>query len=68
MSAVNNYCELFGDAGDLNIFTAAGRTEIGGNHTDHNLGKVLAGSVNLDAIAAAEKADASIITLKIRGL
>lgn len=35
------------------LYTAPGRTEIGGNHTDHQLGCVLAGSVNLDAIAAA---------------
>jgi galactokinase len=39
--------------GDLRIFTAAGRTELGGNHTDHNLGKVLAASIQLDAVAAA---------------
>ena len=35
------------------FFTAPGRTEIGGNHTDHNHGKVLAGSVHLDCVAAA---------------
>ena len=34
-------------------FSAPGRTEIGGNHTDHNNGKVLAASVNLDIIAVA---------------
>ncbi len=34
------------------FFSAPGRTEIGGNHTDHNHGRVLAASVNLDAIAA----------------
>jgi galactokinase len=36
---------------DLRIFTAAGRTELGGNHTDHNHGKVLAASIQLDAVA-----------------
>jgi len=35
------------------LFTSAGRTEISGNHTDHNHGKVLAGSINLDCVAAA---------------
>lgn len=35
------------------FFSTPGRTEIGGNHTDHNHGKVLAASVNLDSIAAA---------------
>ena len=34
-------------------FSAPGRTEIGGNHTDHQHGRVLAGSVNIDMIAAA---------------
>jgi galactokinase len=37
--------------GDLRIFTAAGRTELGGNHTDHNRGKVLAASLQLDSVA-----------------
>jgi galactokinase len=37
--------------GDLRLFTAAGRTELGGNHTDHNRGKVLAASIQLDAVA-----------------
>lgn len=40
------------DALPIRIFTAAGRTELGGNHTDHNCGKVLAASVQLDAVAA----------------
>ena len=33
-------------------FSAPGRTEIGGNHTDHQRGRVLAGAVNLDTVAA----------------
>jgi galactokinase len=37
--------------GELRVFTAAGRTELGGNHTDHNRGKVLAASIQLDAVA-----------------
>ena len=39
--------------GDVRLFTAAGRTELGGNHTDHNRGKVAAASIQLDAAAAA---------------
>lgn len=42
----------FGDV-DFELFSSPGRTEIGGNHTDHNHGKVLAGSVNQDCICAA---------------
>jgi galactokinase len=39
------------DPSDVHIFCTPGRTEIGGNHTDHNLGRVLAAAVNLDAAA-----------------
>lgn len=38
-------------AADLRLFSAPGRTELGGNHTDHNRGKVLAASIQLDALA-----------------
>ena len=38
---------------DIKLFTSPGRTEISGNHTDHNHGKVLAGSINLDCVGAA---------------
>jgi galactokinase len=41
----------FSDASDLRIFTAPGRTELGGNHTDHNQGLVLAASIQMDAVA-----------------
>lgn len=42
----------FGDK-EFEFFTSPGRTEIGGNHTDHNQGKILAGSVQMDCVAAA---------------
>lgn len=45
------------DSQEASLFSAAGRTELGGNHTDHNLGKVIAGTINLDTIAAARKSD-----------
>jgi len=38
-------------AGELRVFSVPGRTELGGNHTDHNRGKVLAASIQLDAVA-----------------
>ncbi|MEY8353028.1 galactokinase family protein [Lachnospiraceae bacterium 54-53] len=40
---------------DVFLFSSPGRTEISGNHTDHNHGKVLAGSINLDCVGAAAK-------------
>lgn len=41
------------DCGDVGLFSAPGRTEIGGNHTDHQQGCVLAAAVNMDALTAA---------------
>ena len=46
----------FGDQ-DVLLFSSPGRTEISGNHTDHNHGKVLAGSINLDCAGVAAKND-----------
>ncbi len=48
-------------------FSTPGRTEIGGNHTDHNHGRVLAASVNLDAVAAVSANDDRTITLYSEG-
>ena len=48
---------LFGEHRDVQLISAPGRTEIGGNHTDHNNGRVLAASVNLDALCAVSPRD-----------
>ncbi len=47
----------------VRFFTSAGRSEIGGNHTDHNLGKVLAASIQLDCIGVAAPSGDAIITI-----
>ncbi len=68
IEAVNGFVETFGEpAGDLMLFSAPGRTEIGGNHTDHNHGRVLAGSVNLDVIAVVAASAAPYIRIKSQG-
>ncbi len=54
INAVTKYDELFG-ASDISIFSAPGRTEIGGNHTDHQHGQVLAAAINDDAIAVSAR-------------
>lgn len=59
--------ELFGATENLMIFSASGRTEVGGNHTDHNRGKVLAAAVGLDVIAFVTPTDDGIITVKSEG-
>ncbi|MGI5174535.1 galactokinase [Treponema sp. OMZ 840] len=45
----------------LRFFSSPGRSEIGGNHTDHNLGKVLAASINQDCIAAVQPCGDGIV-------
>lgn len=67
IEAVDKFCELYGERDNFVIFSAPGRTEIGGNHTDHNLGKVLAGSVNLDVIAVASRNDTGRIRVQSKG-
>ncbi len=51
------HAELFGIKEDVRLISAPGRTEIGGNHTDHNNGRVLAAAVNLDALCAVSPRD-----------
>ena len=51
----------------LMLFSAPGRTEIGGNHTDHQHGRVLAAGVNLDVIAVVAKNQEGILRVKSRG-
>ena len=61
------FAELFGSSDDVMIFSASGRTEVGGNHTDHNRGKVLAAAVGLDVIAVVAPTNDGIITVKSEG-
>ncbi|MDR0731932.1 MAG: galactokinase [Treponema sp.] len=58
----DQFIRRFGRAAEgLRIFSAPGRSEIGGNHTDHNHGKVLAASIQLDCIAVAAKTNDNCI-------
>ena len=67
MSVINGYEEIFGKADELALFSAPGRTEIGGNHTDHQHGCVIAGSVNLDVIAAVSLNNENVVRIKSKG-
>ena len=67
VEALNSFGELFGFDREVSIMSAPGRTEVCGNHTDHNNGKVLAASINLDAIAVVSKNDDNIIRVKSKG-
>lgn len=65
--AIHAYTEIYGNGDDLLLFSAPGRTEIGGNHTDHNHGCVLAAAVNLDMIAVVSLSEENTITVKSEG-
>ena len=65
VKAIESFEELFG-VKDVEIYSAPGRSEIGGNHTDHQCGRVLAASINLDAIAIVAKKESGIV-LKSEG-
>lgn len=64
---LENFGETFGFNREVELFSAPGRTEICGNHTDHQLGHVMAGSVNLDIIAVASKNSDGITRVKSEG-
>lgn len=64
---IDGFCEVFGSGDDLRLFSAPGRTEIGGNHTDHQHGAILAGGLNLDALAAAKLNGTNQIRIKSEG-
>ncbi len=63
---LKEYTLHFGDS-DVEFFTAPGRTEIGGNHTDHNYGRVLAGAVNLDNVAVVAKNNTQVVRIQSIG-
>jgi galactokinase len=61
------FSEKFGDADNIRFFSAPGRTEVCGNHTDHNHGRVLAAAINLDAVACVAKTDDNFIKVYSKG-
>ncbi|MBQ3425567.1 MAG: galactokinase [Clostridia bacterium] len=67
MSVIEGYKEIYGEAEELALFSAPGRTEIGGNHTDHQHGCVLAGSVDLDVVAAVSFNNDNVVRIKSKG-
>lgn len=65
--AVQRFAQLFGSNQNISLLSVGGRTEIGGNHTDHNLGEVIAASVNMDVLAAASPRQDDCITVHSEG-
>lgn len=65
--AIDSFIGIFGDGREVALFSAPGRTEVCGNHTDHNHGCVLAAGVNLDVIAVVSRNDDGIVRVKSEG-
>lgn len=57
------FARHFGNAQGTQLISAPGRTEIAGNHTDHNFGCVLAASVDMDTVACVRASEGSVVTL-----
>ena len=66
IAAIDEFVSIYGDR-DISLFSVAGRSELSGNHTDHNHGCVVAASIDLDIIAVAAKRDDSVIRIKSAG-
>lgn len=66
INLINQFQSNF-KSSEIEVFSSPGRTEIGGNHTDHNYGRVLAGAVNLDNIAVAAKNNSNIVRIQSVG-
>ncbi|MDO5602654.1 MAG: galactokinase family protein, partial [Oscillospiraceae bacterium] len=66
-SALEAFGRLFGPQREIALYSTPGRTEIGGNHTDHNGGLSLAAAVTLDVVAVVSKNNDNVIRIRSRG-
>ncbi len=67
IDALSEFESLYGDRDNIRFFSAPGRTEVGGNHTDHQHGCVIAGSVDLDVIAVVSENNSGTVRVKSAG-
>ena len=67
LTAIDEFEKLYGTLENVGIYSVSGRSEISGNHTDHNYGRVIAASIDLDIIAVAAKTKGSVIKVKSEG-
>ena len=66
-SAIDEFAAIYGADRDISLYSVAGRSELSGNHTDHNHGCVVAASIDLDIIAVASAREDSVIRIKSEG-
>ena len=67
LAAVQAFEELYGAGREAALYSVAGRSELSGNHTDHNHGRVIAASIDLDIIAVASPNAQGVIRIKSEG-
>lgn len=65
--AIKEFAVLYGENRDVSVFSVGGRSEISGNHTDHNHGMVIAAAVDLDIIAVAATSAGCVVRVKSEG-
>lgn len=65
--AIAQFAKLYGAQRTVQLYSAPGRTEIGGNHTDHNNGVVMAAAVNIDIIAVISQNSDFVVRVKSAG-
>ena len=65
--AIDEFAKIYGAEREIGLYSVAGRSELSGNHTDHNYGCVVAASIDLDIIAVASKREDSVIRIKSEG-
>ena len=66
-AAIDEFAAIYGADRDVTLYSVAGRSELSGNHTDHNHGCVVAASIDLDIIAVAAAREDSVIRIKSEG-
>ncbi len=67
LSLCDGFEKRFGGEREVYLLSVGGRTEVSGNHTDHNRGKVMAAAVNLELVAVAAKRYDGIVCVKSEG-
>ena len=66
-AAIDEFAAIYGADREITLYSVAGRSELSGNHTDHNHGCVVAASIDLDIIAVASAREDSVIRIKSEG-
>ncbi len=67
LGAIREFEALYGEVAEASLYSVSGRSELSGNHTDHNHGCVIAASIDLDIIAVAAPVDGTVIRVKSEG-